>query len=298
MLAVIDSFLVAFDGSELSRAAFAHAVMLSQAAGTRVRALHAIEPGADVLLADPALAMDPALTTSVPAAPPAEQRRWAQVELSELKTFCDEADIEFEPIIVEDMLLDALRDAAGPRDVVTVGRAGRFRSAGVGSMTKALVCQSGLPVMVVNGPVRPVNRVLVAYDGSGVALHALRFAETLARQAGWPITAVAVSRGAVTADAAAEQLAALSPGIQIMPTSLGKGKEAAQIAEFAEADEFGLLVMGAYADSIAHEIFFGSTTSSVLHKVTSPAILVRERFDGVDEDQTTGGTSASYDGND
>ncbi|MGE3108183.1 MAG: universal stress protein [Phycisphaerales bacterium] len=278
---MVKRFLIAYDGSTLAREAFAYAAMLAKKLGAEVHAVHVLEPSVDAaLLADPTIMTDPMMPPVVlsPAdLPDAEQERAdAENLLRELGDMCQQMGVTYTHRVERGMLLDTMMAASRPTDVLALGLKGRFRRAGVGSTTRSLVTSAPCPVLVVSGPLSPINRVLTPYDGTIPSTRATIFARNLAKQAGWPLSILAVPRDDLSLEEAIDWSQQLAKDAQVMTLSRSLGSEAELIERTAGADPYALLVMGAYADSWFKDLFAagGGTTSHVLSHLKAPVILV------------------------
>ena len=273
---MIKRVLAAFDGSDLSREAFAYAVMLAEPAGLEVVGVHVLEPDPPALITgDPAM-VDPTPLILEQERERAAQREWAEGELSEMEKACARRGIPFSSHIVSGPLLSELTEVATATDLIAVGKKGRFARAGIGSTTAALVKCSPCPVMVVSGPMRPVNRVLAVSDGSSVSKRAVAEGRSFAESAGWPLTLLAAAGHDHTLSEALDQAQQLAPEATVISLSEDEQRHEGELIEHAAgADQYALLFMGAYAESWLHRLFFGSTTSHVLAHLGSPVVLVR-----------------------
>lgn len=285
---MVERFIVAFDGSDLSREAFAYAAMLCEATGAGILGLHVVEPTIASMLADnPAVALDPFVP---PVALPREtdgaeqrHRQWAEEALAELGEYCRNVGVRFAAKVESGTLVDTLIGEVRRGDVIALGMKGRFKRAGLGSTTRHLVTEAPCPVLVVSGPLRPVNRILAAFDGTDVARQAVVQASAVAKQANWPLTVLALSRGEVSIDESLDRAEQLADGGQVITIDEGSADkdEAELIRQVAGKDSYALLVMGAYADSWLQDLLFGSTTGRVLEKIGAPVMLVH----GVPDDE-------------
>ncbi len=277
---MIKRIIVAYDGSELAREAFAYAVMLAEAAKVEIFGMHALEPAPPVVMpADPVSGIDPnPILMQVAAADEAEQkaeREKAEKSLEELGEYCAKRSVPYSSVVAAGWLIEALVDLADPEDLIAVGMKGRFARAGIGSSTKALVRESPCPVVVATGPLHPVNRVLGVFDGSGGSKRAVAWSKDAARQTGWPLSVLAVSGRGLTLEESLEKAQAMAPDAQVIHYGPEGQSEAAQIEAAASHASMALLVMGAYPDTWLHQLFFGGgTTGQVLRKVNAPVALV------------------------
>jgi len=273
---VLKRIIVAFDGSEDAREAFAYAIMLAMATKAKIVGFYALEPAvAPVAMADPTLGVDlgPALTFDNERIQ--AERQQAERAMSSLEEECDSRGVKFTPVITHGRLLDALSEEAGADDIVAVGRKGRFARSGVGSTTRALVAHAPCPVMVVSGAMRPLKRVMAIYDSAGESKKAVSFAAELAKAADWPLTILAAAGHGHTLDEALDRAAELAPDATVISLGVEEQNDEAKLIEHA-ADKAGysLLVMGAYTHSWIYNLLFGSVTAKVLEKVGGPVVLV------------------------
>lgn len=277
---VSNRIIVAFDGSDLAREAFAYSVMLAQATGDSILALHVIEPVPPPIIAESMAGIDaaPALVEFDEAArqdDQAESERF-QKEFIELEALCRSRAVPFESQIDSGLLIPILVEHAGAEDMIAIGMKGRFAHAGFGSSAKSLIRKSPCDVLVASGPLRPVNRVLSVYDGSSVSKRAVAKAKNLAAKTNWPLTILAAESEHATLDEALTRAQELAEEAQVVSYGAEGKSEARQIAEAASHAGYAVIVMGAYPDSWLHQLFFGfgGTTAHVLSTVNAPVILV------------------------
>ncbi len=272
--------IVAYDGSELAREAFAFSAMLAEAIGASIVGLHVLEPVAPPIVAESMAGIDaaPAMAEYDDLArrdEDAERARFER-EFAELAGVCAQRSIPFESRTEVGLLIPLLVDLAGAEDVIAIGMKGRFARAGLGSSAKSLIKKAPCPVLVASGPLRPVNRVLAVYDGSAVSKRALAEGKRLAEKAGWPLTVLAASSGDATLDEALDRAHELSDGAPVVSYGAEGKSEAEQITQAAEHAGYAIIVMGAYPDSWLHQLFFGfgGTTAEVLARVGAPVLMV------------------------
>ncbi len=276
---MIKSILVAYDGSEQAREAFAYAIMLAEHADVEVVGLYAMEPSPPpIAVADPVVGFDPAFIISAQSEDPEEKRKErerAEKSLAELRSFAVDAGVDSRSVIQDGRLLDVLIDQADPTDLIAIGAKGRFASAGIGSTTKSLALRGPCPVLVVASELRVVNRVLAVYDGSSQSKRAVKWGMGLAEQTKWPLTCLAVSSSELSLDDALQQAQELAPEAQVVHYGPNDhDSESAQIEEAASHATHAVLVMGAYPDSWLHQLVFGGPTANVLRRIEAPVVLV------------------------
>jgi len=273
--------VAAFDGSDLAREAFAYAATLAERTGASIVGLFVREPiTPPPLAADAAPGVDPGpaiAELTIELEQLAQERERAALEgLEEFAEHCRKRGVAFEKRLRDGPLLTTLLREAGEEDLLAVGRKGRFSRAGAGSTTKALVKKAPCPVLVAQGPLRPVNRVLAVYDGHGPSAQAVRWARELAAQAKWPLTTLAAPCDGLTLDEALQEAQRLAGDeAQVIAFGQRQEREAALIEHAAEqAGAYALLVMGAYEHSLLRELLLGSETAAALNRVDGPMVLV------------------------
>lgn len=277
---MLDRIIVAFDGSDLSREAFAYSKMLAEASGAQILALHVLEPTPPPVMGESLAPYDPGPAMGEYWAEADAQREeetaWAQRELAEMQSLCEKWNVRCEKQIVNGRLIPTLVDIAQANDLIAIGMKGRFARGGLGSTTKSLVYKSPCPVMVVSGSLRPVNRALGVFDGTSVSKRAVAFAKDLSEQANWPLTLLAVGGEYLPLDDALDRAQRLAPEAQVLTYGPEGKSEADQIEQAASHAGYGLLIMGAYPDSWLHQLLFGfgGTTAHVLSHVGAPVVLV------------------------
>lgn len=176
-------------------------------------------------------------------------------------------------------IVETIAEIEAQARVIVIGKRGEaadFAKGHLGSNLERIVRQAHRPVLVAARAFRPVEQVLVAYDGGAAAGRAVdhicasRFFEGLG------ITLVTVGaetdRQRSTLEAAQAQLAAAGRQAQwrILP-----GQPETELARLIETEGFGLLVMGAYGHSRIRSLVIGSTTSEMVRSCRVPVLLLR-----------------------
>ncbi len=154
------------------------------------------------------------------------------------------------------------------------GSAGAFEH--LGSNLERIIRSATVPGFVAAREFRPINKVLIAYDGSTSAERAVD------RMAQSPVfgglTAVLAYAGADTPvvrsqlEAARTRLAA--GGLQVTIAIEGGEPEVALQHKIA-AEGFDLLMMGAYGHSRIRNLIIGSTTTAMIRACKVPVLLYR-----------------------
>jgi nucleotide-binding universal stress UspA family protein len=131
-------------------------------------------------------------------------------------------------------------------------------------------------VLAVPGVFSPLNRPLLAYDGSPKSKEALYVAAYLAARGQVPLTVVTVVEGGeVTPDALTEAAEYLEQhGVQAtLVSEYGPVDEV--ILQTAEAHDSDLILMGGYGHGPVAEVVLGSAVDGVLRASRQPVLICR-----------------------
>ncbi|MHC4975407.1 MAG: universal stress protein [Planctomycetota bacterium] len=271
-----DRIIVSFDASDLSRQAFAYAVMCARATTSSIHAFHAIEPGPPpAMIVDPVLGFDPGPTINADEQRINAEHKRITSEFEELRQHCSEQSIPYTSSITRGSYIEQLTDEAFPTDIVAVGRKGRFSSAGFGTTTTTLIHESPCPVMVVSGPIRPLIRILAVYDNSPQSKRALAWARQFAKRSTWPLTVLACAGHSHSLDHAMDAAERYCPDATIISMSADEQRNEGKLIEHAAQNAgYSLIALGAYPESWWHRLLFGGTTEHVIANVAAPIVLV------------------------
>jgi len=136
---------------------------------------------------------------------------------------------------------------------------------------QAILHHAPRPVLCIPVGAKPRLPIMITYDGSLPAARAVHSFVHSGLQADRPVHLLCCGeRAAEIAEPCLDYLAA--HGIQA-EQHLTTGTPAEQILQFADRLQAGLLVMGAYGQTRFHELFFGSTTATVLQRTGVPLYL-------------------------
>lgn len=163
--------------------------------------------------------------------------------------------------------------------LVAIGKRGESAdtpSRALGRNLERIVRASHRPVFLAARTFRPIERVLVAWDGGPPALRAVEFLARSPSFAGVSLRLVAAGNDTPElrqslADAAAVLGAA---GITAQ-TAIVPGPPAAVLGRIEAEEGFDLLVMGAYGHSRLRSMIVGSTTSEMIRTCRAPVLVVR-----------------------
>ena len=162
-------------------------------------------------------------------------------------------------------------------DLVVIGKRGRFDpplSRRAGPTTESIIQNALRPVLVMPDRARTEGPALIAYDDSRGVQRVLPFAVDLAERLASQTIVVTVNDKAENALAVQAlvkpYLLTHRPNTNFV---VEKGRAAEGILRIAEREKAGLIAMGAFGGNPIYELFFGSTTLSVLERAECPVLL-------------------------
>jgi nucleotide-binding universal stress UspA family protein len=178
-------------------------------------------------------------------------------------------------------LVDYLEEMEDQTDLIVLGKRGEaaeFASGHLGANLERIVRSSRRPCLVTSRQFKPVQRVLLAYDGSTSGQNLLRFVAANPVFQDLDLHILTVGKGtddgtALTCLEAAKQSmqqAGLAPTYHLLT-----GNPETVIADYIETIGIDLLAMGAYGHSRIRHLVIGSTTAQVLRSSSIPVLVCR-----------------------
>lgn len=176
-------------------------------------------------------------------------------------------------------IVEAVADVEADARVILIGKRGEaadFAKGHLGSNLERIVRASKKPVFVASRAFRPIQKVMVAYDGGASAMKAV---DHIARSHLFQGLAVhVVTVGAATAEltkglsyaSATLEAAGIATETSVLP-----GQPETALAKLVEEGGFDMLVMGAYGHSRIRSLIIGSTTTAMIRACKLPVMLVR-----------------------
>jgi len=176
-------------------------------------------------------------------------------------------------------IVEAIGDIEHDARVIVIGKRGEaadFAKGHLGSNLERIVRAAHRPVFVAARAFRPIESVLVAYDGGASAMKAVDHMARSPLFARLKITIVTV--GSETPDIAKglQDAKALlkAAGIEAA-TRIVPGQPETELGKIVEQDDFGMVVMGAYGHSRIRSLVIGSTTTEMVRSCKVPVVLMR-----------------------
>lgn len=160
-------------------------------------------------------------------------------------------------------------------DLVVIGKRGAssgFAKDHLGSKVERVVRESIRPVLVSTAEFRPIERVLVAYDGGKSAQSAVDLVATSPLFADLDVHVLTVGSDSGARRRGLEEVAAKLPAAHC---ELVGGEPEDVLPRELEARGAGLLLMGAYGHSPLRRLIVGSLTTAMMQGCPVPLLLFR-----------------------
>jgi nucleotide-binding universal stress UspA family protein len=200
-----------------------------------------------------------------------------QAVLDTQKSACQKEGLSASTQLETGIVGNVISKHAVANELVVIGRHGRnekFSTGLAGSTTESVLRKSPRPVLVVSREPGMIRRVLLGFDGSKPAAHAMAEAARFCKGAGLPLTVLVVGEeDKATDETASEAARYLEPtGIQHQ-VEVRRGKANEELVNAAAG--YDLLIVGAFGHSRIIEMVLGSTTEYLLRNSPVPTLFVR-----------------------
>lgn len=176
-------------------------------------------------------------------------------------------------------LIDTVAEQEANASMILVGKRGEaadFAKMHLGSNVERIVRASHKPVMVASRAFKPIEKLLIAYDGSASAMRAVDHIARNPLYAGLAMRIVTVGAQTPAASKALDDAAAMLKAAGIdAETQITSGQPDAVLSKMVEVDGFNMLVMGAYGHSRIRSLIIGSTTTAMVRSCKVPVVMVR-----------------------
>ncbi|MGO9604995.1 MAG: universal stress protein [Candidatus Binataceae bacterium] len=278
---MIKKLLVGIDTSEHSRNAQAYAFHIAHRLNASLIGLHVVDivsiEGSFFHDISGSLGLEPYLDFSSKMREVLTAR--GRTVLEEFAAAANRENLQVETILDMGIVANQICDRARSADLVMIGHRGvneRFSSGLLGSTAEAVARKCPRPVFISPMRFRDIGRMVLAYDGSERASHAMRAAAEFASSLAIPMAVVTVARdpklGERTLQEARKYFEPYTPPAEF---KLLAGHANEEIIKFIKEYQADLLFIGAYGHSRIIEMVLGSTTEYVLRNASCPVFLSR-----------------------
>ena len=273
---MIESILIATDGSDAAHVAERYGVALGTRLRARLHGLTVIEDKVTQGLRADALGVSPPALDSVEAFLKARGEAVCRRLSDSARSQGGECATETARGIADDRIVERGQGL----DLVVVGRDGEHegcRTALIGSTVDGVLRKTTKSVVVVPSGAELGGPVVLAFDGSPGSRIAAKLAVELAGRLDQPVHVFVDSkdkgRAAARFDEVRRLLGSLSVPVREASSTLGRPD--VKIVDTAKGTRAGLIVMGAFGRNRINEYFLGSNASAVVR--TSPVAVLLAR---------------------
>jgi nucleotide-binding universal stress UspA family protein len=279
---MIKNILVALDGSEHARTALRYALWLAEHFHAQLSGLHVIDvvsvEGPFFQDISGALGFEPYFDVAGKVREALQER--GQQLIEEFSTACHERGLPCESRCTTGIIANEICEYARVADLVVLGHRGmneKFSTGLLGGTTESVARKSPRPVFVAPIQFQPIERPLLAYDGSQRSSAALHSAAEFCAVTDLPLTVLHVKpREGSAEDKVLDEARHYLSSYGVQPTFLSlSGYPYQQIVECVKERTHDLLFIGAYGHSRIIEMVLGSTTEYVLRNTPCPVFLSR-----------------------
>lgn len=273
---MIESILMATDGSEAAMSAENYGVSLAARLSARLSCLAIVEERVTRGLRADGLGIEAPNTAPIEAflegrAEAATRRVVERGRAQGIEVLGETARGVADDIIV---------DRGKHNDLIVIGRDGehaRARTELIGSTADGVLRKTAKPVIVVPIGASLSGPVLLAFDGSPGSKLAARIAVDVAGRLSEAIHVFVDSKDKGRSAARFDEVRRLlgNPTVPVREAASTLGRPDAKIVDAAREAGAGLVVMGAYGRSRIHEYFLGSNSAAVVR--TSPVAVLLAR---------------------
>jgi len=277
---MIKSLLVPVDASDYARSAVEHALALAGPYDARLTGLYVL----DIRYLEMPPYLDYSYTfeavppTIVPLDVLERYREKSERILGDFRETVEKAGLPAEARTEEGVPSQVIADIGKTHDLIVMGKRGEHAKWGrdlLGSTAESVVRRSGTPVLLAEGAPRPLQTMMVMFDGSIPAGRALKLAADLAAHMSVQIRVFTADDDAQRGEATQREAAAYLDTV---------GLEAGYVLESERADRAAidllkdrpvdLVVAGMRGHSALHDFILGSTAEHVMRSVALPVLLV------------------------
>lgn len=176
-------------------------------------------------------------------------------------------------------VVDTIGEIEKDARVIMIGKRGEaadFAKGHLGSNLERIIRASTKPVFVASRNFKPVEKVLVAYDGGTSSMKAVDHIARSPLFQGLRVKVVTVGRETDEARKGLADAAALlhAAGLEV-ETAILSGQPETALAKLVDEQGFDMLVMGAYGHSRIRTLIIGSTTGEMIRSCKVPVMLMR-----------------------
>ncbi len=205
----------------------------------------------------------------------------AKIILQEAKSFLESKEIDKIKLThVTGFLVDQFHKFEPNADLIILGKRGEnanFAAGHLGANTERILRSSHKPCLVTPREFKPINRILLAYDGGKSCQKAIQYLTKLSALKKFELHIITVThRDDKTATKHLEEANNIAIDRGFKPTcNLLHGDAEPEMEKYVSEHNIDFLVMGAYGHSRIRHLVIGSTTAQMLRGSQIPILLFR-----------------------
>lgn len=282
------TILTCTDGSRYAASVYDHAAWAARQTNGRVHVLHVIDARQEAV---PYVDLSGSIGVNARAALKEElvrldeargraQQAKAALILEDAKAHLTRANLsEVKTEARHGTLVESLEEYESRAALVVIGKRGEsadFAKMHLGANLERVIRASQRPVLVASRAFKPIEQMLIAYDGGRSARKAVEYAASQSLLRGIQCRLLAVGRPSATIEEDLKDAAdALRASGYSVETQHERGHPEEVIAEAVKAGQIDLLVMGAYGHSRIRQLVVGSTTTTMVRTCLVPVLMFR-----------------------
>ncbi len=282
-----DKMIALVDGSIYSQSVCEHAVWVAQRSGWAVELLHVLgrREGAEKADLSGSIALGARTALLEDLAELDAQRaklitHRGRAILEDARAILDKGGVnEITTRLRHDDIVETVAEQGAGAEMLMIGKRGEaadFAKGHLGSNLERIVRSAARPIFVAARAFRPIERVLVAYDGGASAMKAVDHIARVPFYQGLAVHVVTVGTATDAVRKGLEDAQAMLRAAGITATTdVVSGQPDTALAGLVDSGPFEMLVMGAYGHSRIRSLIIGSTTSEMLRSCKVPVVLVR-----------------------
>ena len=278
---MIKNILVPLDGSEHSRAALDYAIWITEKFDGTLFGQHIIDTisieGTFFHDISGSLGFEPYLDFSSKMREILEER--GKIILDDFVARCEKQHIRCTTLLDMGLIANEICERSKVADLVVIGHRGvneEFSTGLLGTTAESITRKCPRPVFVSTKQFKPVEKPLLAYDGSQRASSAMETAAEFCTVLHLPLTVLTIAKEESLGRTNLQQARSYLDSYAIdVKYELTRGYPEQKIVEYLVNLNHDLLFIGAHGHRRIINMVLGSTTEYVLRNVPCPVFLKR-----------------------
>jgi nucleotide-binding universal stress UspA family protein len=278
---MIKNILIPLDGSEHSKAALDYGMWMAEKFSGTLFGQHVIDTisieGTFFHDISGSLGFEPYLDFSTKMREVLEER--GKIILEEFSERCRKRGINHQTFLDMGLIANEICERSKLADLVIIGHRGineEFSTGLLGTTAESVTRKCPRPVFVSTKQFKPIERPLLAYDGSQRASAAMESAAEFCTVLRLPLTILTVTKEEQKATSILQEAKSYLSSYSIETRyETDRGYPEQRIVDYLVKFDYDLLFIGAYGHRRIIEMVLGSTTEYVLRKSPCPVFLNR-----------------------